>query len=659
MAASMLPAPACDAASEGNQSEGAALKTAAHTPTSCGAPAADTAGGAACSMIASGQGEAGAMEADAVERRDAERPALPQLVNGVGYFAEDWGMTMAQVADFIEECRQSPEWKSTYTMYDVVDKFVIPKTRGTGLGYSLLVNSAAPKRVNLMVSHAWGENALDFLQTLQRSTDEQDVLFICSFALYQCEDDAGPSIKEQLGSDAEDSPFRRVLRTIRQQGQSEGWRWQLRALIGSVPKTLMMLSIVAFCFPMFFVGFIPLFERRYDYYYDAWHGGQSFLEWAERHEHFAGFAADDPWRPYRVLHPIAAGCFVAAWISWWCLRRHWIYNGRMVVVPNREGDLYSRLWCVFEVYAAVRSKVPIQLGHTLASAGRSRSREAHCKDQRDEDSIRQMIERDVGYDQVDRTIAITTSGAHFQTVLMIIREGVPLAILSYSREKYVVGWKWTDFYYEAPAAVVSWGIMITIGFFVAKRGVIHRGYVTLAEALFPLLLLRWVAILIDYCTASSRWQALFMFGMQRSLEDTARALTVLIVGVRLLHCLRNRTFVRVCLRRWQLSLAGVFLLQLLVSFTLLVADERARVTRHRHTAVLELFPRMTGENVYFSMFLPALAKPLGAFAPSAFCCIATQRWGVQLESAGSPSNLPFSAAEATILFVIAVAWWLP
>mmetsp|Transcript_42850 Transcript_42850/g.124596 ORF Transcript_42850/g.124596 Transcript_42850/m.124596 type:complete len:100 (+) Transcript_42850:1-300(+) len=99
------------------------------------------------------------------------------------------------------------------------------------MGYALLCNAACPKEVNVMVSHAWQENAELFVRRLERTVAPEDVMFICAMSLYQCEDRFGPTIEEQLGASASESPFRRVLEHIKQRGQSQGFRWRHRRLI--------------------------------------------------------------------------------------------------------------------------------------------------------------------------------------------------------------------------------------------------------------------------------------------------------------------------------------------------------------------------------------------------------------------------------------------
>ena len=73
------------------------------------------------------------------------------------------------------------------TMYEVVQKIIKPKTKGQGMGYSLLINKEKPLRAKAMVSHAWGEDYERFLSTLEES-DSAGPFWICAMAIYQNED---------------------------------------------------------------------------------------------------------------------------------------------------------------------------------------------------------------------------------------------------------------------------------------------------------------------------------------------------------------------------------------------------------------------------------------------------------------------------------------
>lgn len=82
----------------------------------------------------------------------------------------------------------------------------------------------------------------------------------------------------------------------------------------------------------------------------------------------------------------------SAVISLCMLRLGDLYRGRMLVIPHRQGDLYSRLWCVYEIFVAKILGVPVRLGATIASAGTCSSATALCSSVTDTRSIRSEIE---------------------------------------------------------------------------------------------------------------------------------------------------------------------------------------------------------------------------------------------------------------------------
>eukprot|EP00971_Amphidinium_carterae_P322337 6406596-Amphidinium_carterae.1 len=84
-----------------------------------------------------------------------------------------------------------------------------------GCGLAVSMSLEDPPDATLMLSHAWAEDVEETKQAVQKfigahSLRSQEVwLWFCVFANYQCEDDAGPSIKEQLALD----PFGEVIRS--------------------------------------------------------------------------------------------------------------------------------------------------------------------------------------------------------------------------------------------------------------------------------------------------------------------------------------------------------------------------------------------------------------------------------------------------------------
>jgi len=107
-----------------------------------------------------------------------------------------------------------PPLKGVNTMRDVVEKVVKNETKGKGVGYALLKNAASPLRARVMVSHSWDEVYHEFVAAIQLFEKEKDAVayWVCAMAIYQNEDGAGPTIKEQLGPDPHYGPFATVLK---------------------------------------------------------------------------------------------------------------------------------------------------------------------------------------------------------------------------------------------------------------------------------------------------------------------------------------------------------------------------------------------------------------------------------------------------------------
>jgi len=91
---------------------------------------------------------------------------------------------------------------------------------------------------------------------------------------------------------------------------------------------------------------------------------------------------------------------------WLVLRKCTFYDGRLLMVPARDSDLSSRLWCVAHYAAASSLGVPTVLANSLAPLGRCKSEEAKCSGLSDEARIRQDIEERAGgpkcYRRIDR-----------------------------------------------------------------------------------------------------------------------------------------------------------------------------------------------------------------------------------------------------------------
>jgi len=118
-----------------------------------------------------------------------------------------WGITIEQMRNL----RRQPNFEQNMTMYDVVNKIVKPMTSGKGTGYALYCNKEAPLRAKVMVSHAWQENFVQFLETVEQS-GLKGPFWVCAFSIYQNEDIENVTIQKQLGPSPSTGPFSTVLK---------------------------------------------------------------------------------------------------------------------------------------------------------------------------------------------------------------------------------------------------------------------------------------------------------------------------------------------------------------------------------------------------------------------------------------------------------------
>jgi len=374
----------------------------------------------------------------------SSKHAEPQyvLVNGDrrAVWPHQWGVTIAQVRDLLEAAKSSDElpWNRMNTMSTLVQDYIIPVTKGKGVGYALLANAEDPQEVNVMISHAWQENAEEFVEHLERTVAADDVMFICALALYQCGDEHGPSILEQLGCNASESPFRKVLEHIKMRGEACGWTWRHRYLLRAASYFIFVGVLTAIAALTLHLGCVPqpdgLCVRQ--------------PTWQEAHSpEFQGmFAVVITQTPGDYAHawPMLEVAMALALFVEVVTRGRRFYHGRMVVCPNINCDIYSRLWCVYEIFVALQLGLPVELARTLAGGGGgdrtllSPSRNAVCFSDEDRDRINIEIEdfgEDVagcaaqGYDMVDLAIRRTMSGFYRSTWIHVLRYLWPLLML--------------------------------------------------------------------------------------------------------------------------------------------------------------------------------------------------------------------------------------
>lgn len=356
--------------------------------------------------------------------------AKPQRLDrgeGKTVWPENWGITRRQCMDVLDKLRHDVDegtWDASESIYTLVTNVIIPATLGTGVGYALLLNGSEPRLVNAMVSHAWGENAIEFLESICRSSTDDDVLFICAFSLYQCEDKVGPTIEEQLGTKAVESPFQRVLAHINEHGTQKG-RWisyKYDHILIYTAQFIGMSCLLAAVAPAVHNGYVCTFKSCARKEYSK-----------EEMAHVWN------WTPILPLCLLSLYAAVVLGVVWMVLRVVHVcclskYRGRMIVVPNRTTDIYGRLWCVYEIFVALTQNIPVELAFTMALAGTGSSREAKCHQQEDQDRIKKEIKDSFvsegeGFHKIDEHISRTMREEKNNLSVLVLAWGLPLDII--------------------------------------------------------------------------------------------------------------------------------------------------------------------------------------------------------------------------------------
>ena len=134
-----------------------------------------------------------------------------------------WAMSDVQLVICFNYMQSTSEYKASkqargyVCLYDVNSLFVIPWSRGCGCGVALLMNAQAPLKAQVMISHAWAEDVEELVSCLSSWASgarslwscPEIPLWCCTFAQYQPEDGAGPSLQKQLSLD----PFKSVIQS--------------------------------------------------------------------------------------------------------------------------------------------------------------------------------------------------------------------------------------------------------------------------------------------------------------------------------------------------------------------------------------------------------------------------------------------------------------
>eukprot|EP00927_Polykrikos_kofoidii_P017322 TRINITY_DN17870_c0_g2_i1.p1 TRINITY_DN17870_c0_g2~~TRINITY_DN17870_c0_g2_i1.p1 ORF type:complete len:774 (+),score=114.27 TRINITY_DN17870_c0_g2_i1:84-2405(+) len=339
-------------------------------------------------------------------------PRPQQTPSGELVFADRWGITRYQLRDYFDMCQQRDEWNDADNVRTFVEKFVIPETLGTGMGLALLLNIDAPKEVNLMISHTWEENARLFFEDVLERARDGEVLFVCFLALYQAafapcanveafledgawhpvtiaktmpaaflvtwlDDDGNPTSRELPAQEIRRPRIRQWIIY-----QEEGFRNPMKHIFQDEGEARRKFSRM---------------PRRHSRILVDQHGrevehhvGMCNAALADVREHFKAdwraFEGDEPSLLQQIGDTVSNGPFASVINA--LLRT----NGRMIVVTNDACPLYSRLWCVWEIYCASLNGIPVDFvrrGRLFSSS--ISLRDANCSNKNDRQQIKDAV----------------------------------------------------------------------------------------------------------------------------------------------------------------------------------------------------------------------------------------------------------------------------
>jgi len=308
-------------------------------------------------------------------------------------------------------------------------------------------------------------------------------------------------------------------------------------------------------------------------------------------------------------------------------------------VPNRECDLYTRLWCVYEVFAAVDCRVPIRLAVTLARAGGAGAEKAVCSSPHDERSIRQSIESTIGYRVVDRAIHEIKRKTKLTAIAAVILGGLPVTILVTTEGMMRNGLLMNSQWWQAVSFFIQaclWFPMVGAMFWIAKRAARVRGAVTNLEA----VLLAGVVVGLAAGTCAVMREVLhinLVADMERQLVQTGSALTYLCTVMNISLCFKS-----VIRPGWhRIPVVAVYFLMHLAWEMYAQPENRLRGTEYVRLMVQTL-------------------RPVIRVCPALIVCKLVDRWGVEFVSglaAWDKDWLAFAGGLALRLLALGLLLW--
>jgi len=140
-----------------------------------------------------------------------------------------WAISIEDWVKFVNACINTETWQhiisakeeKAVTMYDLNQHFVKPWTKGTGCSVGGLFgdNDAKVGKIDIMISHAWSGSVVETMSAIQSLVSlfylpKDTRIFFCTFCMYQPEDNAGPSIADQLALNS----FSKIIESLPKYG---------------------------------------------------------------------------------------------------------------------------------------------------------------------------------------------------------------------------------------------------------------------------------------------------------------------------------------------------------------------------------------------------------------------------------------------------------
>eukprot|EP00933_Yihiella_yeosuensis_P004694 TRINITY_DN10908_c0_g3_i1.p1 TRINITY_DN10908_c0_g3~~TRINITY_DN10908_c0_g3_i1.p1 ORF type:complete len:391 (-),score=36.22 TRINITY_DN10908_c0_g3_i1:115-1173(-) len=187
-----------------------------------------------------------------------------------------------------------------------------------------------------------------------------------------------------------------------------------------------------------------------------------------------------------------------------------IKTPRMVVVPNDSVDIYTRLWCVYEMFVATWLGIPIDLAPTIVRAGETSSQDAVCSVPADAMKIRREIEASIGYDAVDASIRRVMHHSRWNMVSVFLRY-IALHILPFAALECLQ---------DAPgiamsalfSALLTYGFAFVLMYLLARwlNGKFTASRITVAASLcYQIVYLAWLLIFYPLLDATGGYAFLW------------------------------------------------------------------------------------------------------------------------------------------------------